>query len=199
MNLRYQIVLASNSPRRKELLNQAGIKFITRVKEIPEDYPKDMDVYKVASFLAAEKGKAYIPELNNNELLITADTTVIYDGKIYEKPTDYDDAYTMLSNLSGKTHDVITGVCLSSTDQQTTFDDSTKVEFDNLTDEEIHYYLKTYKPFDKAGSYGIQEWIGLIGIKNINGSYFNVVGLPLNKLYQKLKQYIIQYSFYIVS
>ena len=191
MNLRYQIVLASNSPRRKELLKNAGIKFTTRVKEIPETYPHDIDLYAIASYLAREKGKVYIPELDKNELLITADTVVICDGIIFEKPSDYDEAFKMLSRLSGKTHEVITGVCMTTTEGQTSFDDSTLVEFDQLSSEDIHYYIETYKPFDKAGSYGIQEWIGMIGIKKINGSYFNVVGLPIHKLYKELRQYII--------
>jgi septum formation protein len=180
------IILGSKSPRRKELLEGLGISFETRTKEVEESFSNDLDQQKVAEFLAEKKANAFTSELTTGDIVITSDTVVLCENEILGKPKDTADAYKMLSKLSGKSHQVITGVCLKSIDKIITFSDSTKVWFKPLTSEEINYYINTYKPFDKAGSYGIQEWIGYIGIEKIEGTYFNVMGLPVNLLYKKL-------------
>ena len=182
-----KIILASKSPRRKELLAGLDIEFETRTKDVDESYSNEIDVYKVAEFLADKKAKAFQQKLQSNEIVITSDTVVICDGEILEKPKSKIQAFDMLSKLSGKSHEVVTGVCLMSTDKTEVFSDSTKVWFKELTCDEMNYYIKTYEPFDKAGSYGIQEWIGYIGIDKIEGTYFNVMGLPVNLVYQKLQ------------
>lgn len=185
----YKIILASQSPRRKELLSNMGLKFEVRViKNLDESYPPDIDVLQVAEFLANKKAEAYKPTLNANELIITADTVVICDGNILEKPENSQDAFRMIHNLSGKTHQVITGVSVQTKKQHLCFSSETNVCFDKLSTEEINYYIEHYKPYDKAGAYGIQEWIGHIGVCGIEGSYFNVMGLPVQKLYQTLKE-----------
>lgn len=186
MNLSRPILLASNSPRRKELLAGLGIHFEVRVKEVNEDFPEHLQRAQVAEFLASHKADAYIANLQN-EVLITADTIVCLGERILNKPADATEAFAMLRALSGTHHEVITGVCILTKNSKTIFHDATRVYFKKLSDEEINYYIEHYQPFDKAGAYGIQEWIGKIGIDKIEGSYFNVVGLPVQKLYTYLK------------
>ncbi|MGI6048442.1 MAG: Maf-like protein [Petrimonas sp.] len=184
----YKIILASNSPRRKELLSGLDIGYeIRTLPDIDEEYPNDIPLEKVAEFLARKKTAAYLPVLNDNELLITADTIVFLNNKIYGKPVNNADAEQMLRDLSGQIHLVITGVCLTSTKKQVVFSDTTKVTFSDLSDEEIEYYVEKYQPIDKAGAYGVQEWIGYVAVKHIEGSYFNVMGLPIHRVYEELK------------
>lgn len=185
MNFSRPILLASNSPRRKELLAGLGLTFEVRVKEVQEDFPEHMQREEVAEYLASHKAYAYAADLQD-EVLITADTIVCLGDRILNKPADAAEAFNMLRSLSGQAHEVITGVCLLTRETKIVFHDVTKVYFKELTDQEIHYYIEHYKPFDKAGAYGIQEWIGMIGIEKIEGSYFNVVGLPVQKLYTHL-------------
>ena len=181
-----KIVLSSNSPRRKELLGELGIDFEVRVIEgIDETYPKELSVEEVPQYIAREKARVYI--VGKDEVLLTADTVVVLGNEIMGKPHDEADAMRMLRQLSGKTHQVITGVCLTTNDKQVTFADVTDVSFADLTDEEIKYYVDNFRPLDKAGAYGIQEWIGLAGVIGIKGSYFNVVGLPVHRVYAELK------------
>ncbi len=183
----YKILLASNSPRRKELLRGINVDFKIKVlPDIDESYPKDLLIDEVAEFVAIKKASSYIYHLKEDELMITADTVVLLDGKIYGKPTNKENAKEMLQELSDKTHRVITGVCLSSTSKRTSFSVVSEVEFSSLTNQEIDYYIEQYSPFDKAGSYGVQEWIGYIGVKRINGSYYNIMGLPIQRLYREL-------------
>ena len=183
----YKILLASNSPRREELLRGIDIDFEIKVlPNIDESYPLDLPVEEVAEFVAQMKAKSYFSILKEDELLITADTVVVLDGTIYGKPINKKDAAEMLRSLSGRTHRVISGVCLTSITKQTSFSVASDVEFEQLTVEEIEYYIERYSPFDKAGSYGVQEWIGYIGVKHINGSYFNIMGLPIQRLYREL-------------
>ena len=183
----YKVVLASNSPRREELLRGIDIDFEVKIlPEIDESYPNSLPSEEVAEFVSVKKAKAYINSLREDELLITADTIVLLDGKIFGKPVDKKDAKHMLRNLSGKTHRVITGVCLTSTKKQTSFSATSDVTFGELTDAEIEFYVERYSPMDKAGAYGVQEWIGYIGVKHINGSYYNIMGLPIQRLYREL-------------
>ena len=182
-----KIVLSSNSPRRKELLGELGIDFEVRVIEgIDETYPKELSVEEVPQYIAREKARVYI--VGKDEVLLTADTVVVLGNEIMGKPHNEADAMRMLRQLSGKTHQVITGVCLTTNDKQVTFADVTDVSFADLTDEEIKYYVDNFRPLDKAGAYGIQEWIGLAGVTGIKGSYFNVVGLPVHRVYAELKK-----------
>ena len=185
MNLNYQLILGSKSPRRKSLLESLGLKFELRAISVDEDYPEALSVTEVAKFLS--KKKASVHELKEDELLITADTVVILDGEILGKPNNHLEAYTMLSALSAKTHIVTTGVTLTTSTQSHSFSTSTEVTFDSISTEEINHYITNFKPFDKAGAYGIQEWIGMIGIKSIKGDYYNVVGLPLIDIWKALK------------
>jgi len=180
------LILGSKSLRRKELLEGLGLTFETRVKEVEETFSIDIDQYKVAEFLANKKANAFTNELTKEDIIITSDTIVLCDGEILGKPNDAKDAFEMLTKLSGKSHQVITGVCLKSIEKTITFSDTTKVWFKSLTSDEINFYIKTYQPFDKAGSYGIQEWIGYVGIEKIEGTYFNVMRLPVNLLYKRL-------------
>jgi septum formation protein len=186
MNSSRLILLASNSPRRKELLAGLGLKFEVRVKEVHEDFPEHLQREQVAEYLASHKADAYTEDLQN-EVLITADTIVCLGERILNKPANDSEAFDMLRALSGTHHEVITGVCILTKNSKTVFHDVTKVYFKELSTEEILYYIDHYEPFDKAGAYGIQEWIGKIGIEKIEGSYFNVVGLPVQKLYTYLK------------
>ena len=187
---KYKIILASNSPRRKELLSGLGIKY--EVKTLPgieETYPDTLKAEEIPLYIACEKAAAYRNTMHPDELIITADTIVWLDGVVMGKPHNEDDARQMLWKLSGKTHQVITGVCLTTTvGAQRSFSAVTEVTFAELSDEEIDYYIRVYKPMDKAGSYGIQEWIGFIGVRGISGSYFNVMGLPVQRLYTELKK-----------
>ena len=185
----YQVILASKSPRRKELLSNIISNFVVRLKEVDEIYPKDLPAMEVPEFLAKLKASAFKDELKINEIILTSDTIVTLDNKIYGKPKDRLDAIRTLQELSGKVHEVITGVSLMSINKVITFKEITKVHFKDLSLEEIEYYIDTFQPYDKAGAYAIQEWIGMIGITRIEGDYFNVVGLPLFKLNEALKQF----------
>ena len=185
--MNYKLILASNSPRRKELLAGLGMPFEVRVlQDIDEEYPGDLPVNEVARYIAKEKADAYRRIIAPDELIITADTVVIVGDEILGKPIDEADAVRMLKLLSGRTHQVTTGVCLLTAEKERCFDVTTDVTFKTLTDEEIHYYVNRYRPFDKAGAYGIQEWIGYIGVTGLNGSYYNVMGLPVQRIYQEL-------------
>ncbi len=191
MNIQdYHILLGSNSPRRRELL--AGLDLNFEVKVIPgleEHYPPTLQPEEIPVFLARQKAEAYIPTLSDKTLLITADTIVWNQNKVIGKPKDREDAIQMLQSLSGHEHHVVTGVCLTTTEKQKAFSVVSTVKFATLTDEEISYYVDKYRPFDKAGAYGIQEWIGYIGVESINGSFYNVMGLPVQRLYQELKKF----------
>ena len=182
------IILASQSPRRKELLSLLDLEFTVEVKSIDEIFPKDLKTSKVAEYLAELKASAFT-NIKDDQVIITADTVVILNDTILGKPKDKAEATEMLHRLSNRSHEVITGVCLKSAQKISTFSSSTKVYFRDLTDAEIDYYIENYKPYDKAGSYGIQEWIGAIGITKIVGSYFNVVGLPIQELNEQLKRF----------
>ena len=187
---KHNIILCSSSPRRKELLLKLGLNFTTYNTTQKEKYPYNININNVAEFLAKQKGKEFIKKIKNNDLIITADTIVILKGEILNKPKDKKEAVGMLNKLSGETHKVITGVCIKTKKEEITFSETTLVTFKKLTTQEINYYISKYKPFDKAGSYGIQEWIGDIGVKKIYGSYSNVMGIPLNRIYEKLKKMI---------
>lgn len=189
-DLKYKLILASNSPRRKELLAGLGVPFEVRVlQDIDEHYPENLPVNEVARYIAKEKADAYRRIVAPDELIITADTVVIVGDEILGKPIDEADAVRMLKLLSGRTHQVTTGVCLLTAEKERCFDVTTDVTFKALTDEEIHYYVDRYRPFDKAGAYGIQEWIGYIGVTGLNGSYYNVMGLPVQRIYQELTKH----------
>lgn len=195
LNLPYHIILASNSPRRKELLAGLDLEFTVRtVGGIDEGYPSGLNREQIALHIATNKAGAYLATLADDELVITADTIVYSEGNgqnpmVLGKPADAEDACRMLKVLSGHTHQVITGVCLVTKNFQKTFAVTSDVTFTDLTDEEISYYVNKYRPFDKAGAYGIQEWIGYVGVSRIEGSYFNVMGLPVQRLYQELKSF----------
>ncbi len=184
-----KIILASGSPRRQEFFKNLDINFEIRLKEIEEIFPNHLQSLEITDYLALLKAKAFDGELKENELLITSDTLVWLEGKALGKPTNYQDAFLMLQSMSNKTHEVITSVCFKTSNKIEIINDITKVTFTTLTNESIAYYLDNYKPFDKAGSYGIQEWIGLIGISKIEGSYTNVVGLPTQKVYDYLLKF----------
>ena len=187
---RYQIILASNSPRRKELLGGLDIPFKVRVLDgIDESYPQDLPTKDIAGYISQKKAAAYRQSIAADELIITADTIVILGEKVMGKPKDAGEAVTMLHELSGKTHQVITGVCLTTREKQVCFSVETDVTFKTLSDSEIIYYIDHYHPFDKAGAYGIQEWIGHVGVTGMNGSYFNVMGLPVQRIYEALKDF----------
>ncbi len=182
-----KLILASSSPRRKQILEALNIPFSIIQIEFEESYPQGLPPEEVPVFISKLKAKQ-LPKIETNEIYITSDTVVILDGKVIEKPKDKTDATTMLKALSGKTHQVMTGVCLITRDQQISFKETTEVTFHSLSEQEIAYYIDNYSPLDKAGAYGIQEWIGLIGIKEIKGNYDNVVGLPASTLFQTMKQ-----------
>jgi septum formation protein len=186
-NFNYTIILASQSPRRQQLLKELGIDFETRIKDVNEDFPHKLRREEIPLHLCEKKSDAFAEELKDGELLITADTIVWAQNEVLNKPKDHEDAVKMLSMLSGKMHEVLTGVCLRSADKKHSFYVSTDVYFKQLEQEEIEYYVTNYKPFDKAGAYGVQEWIGYIGIEKIHGSYYNVMGLPVKELYDALK------------
>ena len=188
--MKFKLYLGSGSPRRVELLTQMNIPFKQRVNEVDEVYPNELKGASITNFLAKLKGKAHQKKLLPNEIILTADTIVWHEESALGKPQNESDAIHMLRSLSGKTHEVISSVCLSSSETQSCISDTTKVCFRELTKNEIEYYVKTYNPLDKAGAYGIQEWIGLVGVEYIEGSYTNVVGLPTNKTYQLLAPYI---------
>lgn len=181
----YHLILASGSPRRQQFFKDLDIPFEIQLKEVDEIYPDELSGSEITDYLAELKSLPF-KNLKKNDILITSDTIVWLKGNAIGKPKNYDDAFSMLQKLSGNVHLVFTSVCIKTTSGLTIINDCTKVYFKSLLDKEIHYYLKTYKPFDKAGSYGIQDWIGLIGIDKIEGSYFNVMGLPVHKLYKEL-------------
>ena len=185
----YRYILASNSPRRKELLAGLGLDFEVRVIDgIDESYPASLPASQVAQFIAEKKAQAYRASMASDELIITADTVVIVGSDILGKPKDEADAVRMLREISGRTHQVTTGVCLTTATRQRSFSVTTDVTFKQLSDAEIQHYVSTYRPFDKAGAYGIQEWIGYIGVTGLNGSYYNVMGLPVQRIYTELQQ-----------
>ena len=187
INERYKVILASNSPRRRELLAGLGLQFEVRVlADIDENYPPTLPAAQIAKYIAHKKAEANRAIMAKNEMIITADTIVVVDDMVMGKPADDADAIRMLSTLSGKTHKVITGVCITTLNKQTVFDVTTGVTFKTLTDEEINYYITHFHPTDKAGAYGIQEWIGYIGVTGLEGSYYNVMGLPVQRIYDEL-------------
>lgn len=189
-NLPYNIILGSQSPRRQELLHGLDVNFTVNViAGLEENYPATLQGEEIPMFLAQQKADAYVNVLTPHDMLITADTIVWLDGIVYGKPKDEADAKKMLRALSGKTHDVITGVCVTTTERQETFAAISKVTFASFSDDEINYYIEKYQPMDKAGSYGVQEWIGYIGVERIDGSFYNVMGLPVQRLYTLLKNW----------
>lgn len=186
----YKVILASNSPRRKELLAGIDVDFEVRViQDIDESFPADLPTREIAEYISRKKAAVYQKRMADDELIITADTIVVLDSEVMGKPHDEADASRMLHELSGRTHQVITGVTLTTTTRQLSFSVETDVTFKTLSDEEINYYVQRYKPFDKAGAYGIQEWIGHIGVTGLQGSYFNVMGLPVQRIYEALRQF----------
>lgn len=188
--LPYNIILGSQSPRRQELLHGLDVNFTVNViAGLEENYPATLQGEDIPMFLAQQKAEAYLNSLTPKDMLITADTIVWLDGVVYGKPKDEADAKKMLRALSGKTHDVITGVCVTTTERQETFAAVSKVTFASFSDDEINYYIEKYRPMDKAGSYGVQEWIGYIGVEHIDGSFYNVMGLPVQRLYTLLKNW----------
>lgn len=191
LNLKgHKIILASQSPRRRELLRGLDVEFEVTSVDADESFPAELKGADAVQYICKAKAEAYKPQLEENTIAITADTVVILDDKIIGKPKTEEEAFGMIKSLSGRVHEVITAVCIFSKEKSVEFYSSTEVHFSTLTDEEIRYYVNKYKPFDKAGSYGVQEWIGYIGIEKIVGSYFNVMGLPVKRLYDELKTFI---------
>lgn len=186
----YHIILASKSPRRRELLESLGLDFTTEVlPDIDESFPESMSAADIPLYIATEKANAYTDKLQEDTLLITADTLVVVDDQVLGKPTDAEDAKRMLRLISGRTHHVITGVCLTAKHHQERFAVTTEVSFKPLSEDEIDYYVSHYEPFDKAGAYGIQEWIGYVGVTGLKGSYYNVMGLPVQKIWEHLNAF----------
>lgn len=184
---KYKVILASGSPRRRELMAGLGVNYEVRILlDVDESYPDTLQGEEIPLYIAKEKADAYIPMMQPDELIITADTIVWLDGKVLGKPRDREDALQMLRTMSGRTHEVFTGVCITTTDWQRSFTAQTEVRFATLSEDEIIYYVDNFKPMDKAGAYGVQEWIGFIGVENISGSYYNIMGLPVQKLYREL-------------
>lgn len=187
---RYNVMLASASPRRRELLQMLGIKFETaRGLQVDESYPADMEVEEIPVYLSRVKADAYREEMQPDDLIITADTVVVVDTHVLGKPKSKAEAVAMLKELRGRSHKVISGVTVTTAERRESFGATTVVEFNNLSDDEIEYYVDNYKPLDKAGAYGIQEWIGAAGVRGIKGSFYNVMGLPVNRLYEVLKTF----------
>ena len=182
----YTIILASGSPRRQQFLKDLHIDFVVRTKDVEEVYPKYLHGKEITNYLAELKSKAFVNDLKEKEVLITADTIVRFNGKVLGKPVDAKDAKAMLRQLSGQAHEVITSVCIKTIKKKIMINDSTDVYFKELTDDEIDFYVENYRPFDKAGSYGIQEWLGYIAVKKIKGSFFNVMGFPVHKFYKEM-------------
>jgi septum formation protein len=185
----YNYILASKSPRRKQLLQSLGIEFQVITKDVEEKYPDTLKKEEIPVFLARLKAQPFIKDIGEKDLVITADTIVWLNGKVLGKPRDDSEAIQMLRNLSGNQHQVISGVCLTSKNREKSFSSMSNVYFKDLTTEEIEYYIAEFKPFDKAGAYGIQEWIGSIGISHIEGSFYNVMGLPIQKLYEEVQKF----------
>jgi septum formation protein len=188
MHNRFKLILASTSPRRQYLMREAGFAFTVEKPLSDETYPPELPATEVARYLATQKAESFRMKIHD-EVVLTADTVVILDNQILNKPENRLQAINMLRQLSGRTHLVMTGVCILSAGREISFDDTTEVTFTRLTNEEIEYYVDTYKPYDKAGAYGAQDFIGMIGIEKINGSYFNVMGLPVHKVYPILKSW----------
>ncbi|MFD2036860.1 Maf family nucleotide pyrophosphatase [Belliella marina] len=186
---KHRLILASKSPRRNELLKGLGITFSVRTKDTDESYPSAMDVYEVAGYLSEKKASAFLQEIEEDEVLITADTVVISNNEILGKPKDKEDAFRMIKSLSGGTHEVVTGITITSLAKQVSLQDKVRVSFKKLDDQEIEYYIDTFKPFDKAGAYGIQEWIGYVAVDRIEGSFYTVMGLPVHLVYDQLKNW----------
>jgi septum formation protein len=187
----YKLILASNSPRRQSLMKEAGLNFELRIPpEISEDYPANMQADTVPHYLAKIKASTFEGQLENNEIVITADTVVILSNRVLGKPKDLKDAFKMLNSLSGRKHEVITAVCFKSKFKEKIFSATSEVWFRKLSEQEINYYIHEFKPYDKAGAYGIQEWIGYIGVERIEGSFFNVMGLPIQMVYVELEKFI---------
>lgn len=186
----YRLILASRSPRRQQMLQELGLKFDVVIREYDETFPEGLDGKSIAEYISQLKAVSFMGSLSDNEIVITADTIVWCNNKVLGKPRDYYDAEYMLREISGNTHEVITGVTLLSSVKEKTFSVSSKVTFDILTNEEISFYINNYNPYDKAGAYGIQEWIGLAACSRIEGSYFNVVGLPVRTLYKELQEFV---------
>jgi len=185
----YKLILGSASPRRQELLKSLGFEFITKPINANEDFSSELKAQEIPIYLAEKKANAYPDPLKENEILITSDTIVWCKGKVLNKPADFAEGKIMLELLSGKMHEVFTAVCLKSKNKQVTFYDASKVFFKKLKNEEIEYYLNNYSPYDKAGGYGVQDWIGYIGIDKIEGSFYNVMGLPVKHLYEELVKF----------
>ena len=185
----WNIILASQSPRRKQLLDQLGYTFIQKSKDTDESYSAEMPQRQVAEYLSKRKAAAFESEILGNDLVIASDTIVLIENQILGKPKDKKEAFKMISKLSGEQHEVITGVCLKSQEKEVSFSVSTTVFFKKLTDQEIHYYIEKYQPFDKAGAYGIQEWIGLIGVDKIEGSFYNVMGFPAKAVFEAIETF----------
>jgi septum formation protein len=186
----YRIILASQSPRRQQMMRELGLKFDVVIKDYTETYPEGLDGRSIAEYISHQKAISFRGELSDNEIVITADTIVWCNKKILGKPRDFNEAAYMLEEISGNTHEVITGVTLFSNSKEKTFSVSSKVTFDPLSGDEIDFYISNYRPYDKAGAYGIQEWIGLVACSSIEGSYFNVVGLPVRTLYKELQDFV---------
>lgn len=186
----YQLILASGSPRRQQFFKDLGLEFKIQLRPVNEIYPEDLTRDGISDYLSVLKANAFNGSLQAQDILITSDTIVWHERKALGKPKDYDDACNMLKSMSAKTHEVITSVCFTSKDKQIVVNATTEVTFKALSDAEISYYINNYKPYDKAGAYGIQEWIGHIGITEINGSYFNVVGLPTHLVYETLNRMV---------
>jgi septum formation protein len=187
---KYRIILASRSPRRQELLRELGLTFEVVARDWPEEYPGHLRGEEIALYVASAKAETFLSEINDNEIVITADTIVWCDNKVLDKPVDKKDAMRIIHEISGNTHQVITGVSLLSAVKHTSFCSLTKVTFSELSDEEIEYYIDKCNPYDKAGAYGIQEWIGLAACTSIEGSYYNVMGLPVEQVYRELQKFI---------
>lgn len=186
---KYHLILASNSPRRKELLSGLGVDYEVRILPgVDESYPDTLQGADIPLYISREKAEAYRPSLKENELMLTADTIVWLQGQVLGKPRDREDALRMLRAMSGRTHEVYTGVTLTTHAWQRSFSAGTEVRFASLTEEEMAYYVDRFHPLDKAGAYGVQEWIGFIGVEYISGSYYNIMGLPVQRLYQELKK-----------
>ena len=188
MKLKRQLILASSSPRRQYLMREAGFEFTLEKPGIDESFPPETPVGQVAKYLALKKAAYFRPNLKD-QIVVTADTVVILFNRLLNKPRDKNEACEMLASLSGRTHRVMTGVCILSREKEDSFDDTTEVTFQSLSKEEIAFYVDHYKPYDKAGAYGAQDWIGMVAIKKIEGSYFNVMGLPIHMVYERLKHW----------
>ena len=193
-NLNYKIILASCSPRRQQLFKETGLRFEVMTKEYDETFPDGLNGEEIARHVAHGKASCFRDEISDGEIVITADTVVWCNGRILGKPVDRDDAVSMLREISGNTHEVITGVSLMTKSDEVVFSETTMVTFEHMTDEEISFYIDNYNPYDKAGAYGIQEWIGLTTCSRIEGSYFNVVGLPVHRLYRELQTFLINHG-----